>query len=165
VNKKNEPVLELAIMLKPIIDENEEYIREFNSSMSELLPELLDARIKYGNKTFVPDANSTLRFTYGYISGYKAGMNPHPEPFTHKSEVLKKNEIDNVDYRLTKQVKNMLMVSDFNQNLTDETGDVVVCMLYNMDTTGGNSGSPVMNKKGELVGVNFDRAYTATLKI
>jgi hypothetical protein len=47
--------------------------------------------------------------------------------------------------------------------LDPETGELLVCMLYNMDTTGGNSGSPVMDAEGNLVGVNFDRAYTATL--
>jgi hypothetical protein len=44
-----------------------------------------------------------------------------------------------------------------------KTGKVIVALLYNLDTTGGNSGSPVMNDKGELIGINFDRSFTATI--
>ncbi len=135
-----------------------------NDKLDEQLPLLLDAKLKYGNKKFIPDANSTLRFTYGYISGYKEGLNKHTAPFTHRKEIFDKNATDNVDYRLSTPVKELLRTDTIASSLLDpETNDLVVCMLYNLDTTGGNSGSPVMDANGNLVGVNFDRAYTATL--
>ncbi len=135
-----------------------------NDKLDEQLPHLLDAKLKYGKKKFIPDANSTLRFTYGYISGYKEGLNKHREPYTHRKEIFDKNATDNVDYRLSTPVRDLLKTEVIAQELLDPTtNDLVVCMLYNLDTTGGNSGSPVMDANGQLVGVNFDRAYTATL--
>jgi hypothetical protein len=160
----NDPLIALAETLSPELIKNDESNLEFSNKMSALLPSLLDARINYGGKKFIPDANATLRFTYGYISGYKEGLNPHTAPYTHRKEIFAKNETDHVDYRLSAPVKGLLNQDNVSQILLDpEKGDVVVCMLYNMDTTGGNSGSPVMNADGELIGVNFDRAYTATL--
>lgn len=138
--------------------------KAFADIMDGQLPLLLDAKLKYGNKTFIPDANSTLRFTYGYITGYKEGLNKHTAPYTHRSEIFAKNATDNIDYRLSPPVVSLLKTTDIAASLLDpESNDLVVCMLYNMDTTGGNSGSPVMDANGNLVGVNFDRAYTATL--
>ncbi|MES2616540.1 MAG: S46 family peptidase [Bacteroidota bacterium] len=136
----------------------------YNDFLDDQLPLLLEAKLKYSNKQFIPDANSTLRFTYGYITGYKQGLNKHTAPFTHRNEIFEKNATDNVDYRLSPPVKELLKTEQIAPSLLDpENNDLVVCMLYNMDTTGGNSGSPVMDANGNLVGVNFDRAYTATL--
>lgn len=160
----NDPITELALELMPELKENDLQNAAFTNRMSSLLPKLLEAKIKYAGKSFIPDANSTLRFTFGHISAYKSELNKHPEPYTLRSEIFEKNAIDNKDYRLGDSTKKMLMEKSVAPSLLDPaTGDVVVCMLYNMDTTGGNSGSPVMDANGNLVGVNFDRAYTATL--
>lgn len=159
-----DPITELAMELMPELKENDLQNSGFTNRMSSLLPRLLEAKIKYAGKSFIPDANSTLRFTFGHISGYKSELNKHPEPYTLRREIFEKNATDNKDYRLGDSTKKMLMEKSVAPSLLDPTsGDVVVCMLYNMDTTGGNSGSPVMDANGNLVGVNFDRAYTATL--
>lgn len=164
VYKGKDPLREMAKALLPVLKVIELRNNEVNSKLSALLPRLLEAKINYGNKRFIPDANATLRFTYGYISGYKEGLNKHTAPYTHIKEIFEKNETDNIDYRLSEPVMKLLKTTDINKTLLDpETGELVVCMLYNMDTTGGNSGSPVMDADGNLVGVNFDRAYTATL--
>lgn len=164
VYSNNDPLRKLAKELLPVLKNIEARNASITNSLNNLLPRLLEAKINYGKKGFIPDANATLRFTYGYISGYKEGLNKHPAPFTHKKEIFDKNATDNVDYRLSTPVKDLLAMDNIaNQLLDPETNDLVVCMLYNMDTTGGNSGSPVMDANGDLVGVNFDRAYTATL--
>jgi hypothetical protein len=151
---------ELAPLLKQIEDRN----NSINAQISNCMPALLEAKIKYTQKAFIPDANSTLRFTYGYISAYKTGLNKHPFPYTNRQEIFEKNASDNTDYRLSVPVKSLLLTQNIDPILLDpETGELLICMLYNMDTTGGNSGSPVMDADGNLVGVNFDRAYTATL--
>ncbi len=164
VYKNSDPLRQLAKAMLPVLKSIEVFNTEINNQLSALLPRLLEAKINYGNKRFIPDANATLRFTYGYISGYKEGLNKHTAPYTHRQEIFEKNATDNVDYRLSEPVMNLLKITDISKTLVDpETGDLIVCMLYNMDTTGGNSGSPVMDADGNLVGVNFDRAYTATL--
>lgn len=164
VYKEKGKLRTLAKALIPILKEIEDRNTSISAQLNNLMPTLLDARINYNQKKFIPDANSTLRFTYGYISAYKTGLNKHPEPYTQRKEIFEKNSTDNVDYRLSPAVKGLLQTENIAAELLDpETNDLVVCMLYNMDTTGGNSGSPVMDAEGNLVGVNFDRAYTATL--
>jgi hypothetical protein len=66
-------------------------------------------------------------------------------------------------FDVPQQLTALHKAKDFGQFKHSELKDVPVCMLYNMDTTGGNSGSPVLNAKGELVGLNFDRVYEATI--
>jgi hypothetical protein len=162
--KSKDPLLKLAEELGPVLDEILNRNTGIKNQLNNLLPNLLEARMKYDQKKFIPDANATLRFTYGYISGYKQGLNKHPLPYTYRKEIFEKNASDHEDYRLSAPVKELLLKDKIAQELLDaETGDLVICMLYNMDTTGGNSGSPVMDADGNLVGVNFDRAYTATL--
>lgn len=164
VYKNSDKLRKLAHALSPSLDKVADRSQYLNNNLNVLLPRLLEAKINYGNKRFIPDANSTLRFTYGYIKGYKEGLNKHPAPYTFRNEIFEKNATDNVDYRLSPEVKTMLQMQSVAKELLDpQTNELVMCMLYNMDTTGGNSGSPVMDGEGNLVGVNFDRAYTATL--
>lgn len=164
VYKEKSKLRTLAKAMIPTLKEIEDRNIFIGLQLSNQMPTLLEARINYNQKKFIPDANSTLRFTFGYISAYKTGLNKHPEPYTQRKEIFEKNASDNTDYRLSPAVKGLLQTENIAAELLDaETNDLVVCMLYNMDTTGGNSGSPVMDAEGNLVGVNFDRAYTATL--
>lgn len=164
VYNNRDKIQQLADKLLPELQKTGDYQTAITDKLNAQLPLLLEAKIKYANKKFIPDANATLRFTYGYISGYKEGLNKHPEPFTYRKEIFEKNATDNSDYRLSTSVRELLRSELISKDLLDaETNDLVICMLYNMDTTGGNSGSPVMDGNGNLVGVNFDRAYTATL--
>lgn len=164
VYENHDALQKLADKLLPTLQEVSQSQVWVNNQLNQQLPLLLEARIRYGNKKFIPDANATLRFTYGYISGYKQGLNPHPAPYTYRKEIFEKNGTDNQDYRLSTSVMELLRQQTIAAELLDPaTNDLVICMLYNMDTTQGNSGSPVMDANGQLVGVNFDRAYTATL--
>jgi hypothetical protein len=115
--------------------------------------------------SFIPDANGTLRFTYGYVRGYEPEDALIASPYTTVSGILEKTEgSTNTDYFLQSEfVKKMKTIEPADILKSNTNGSVVVGLLYNMDTTGGNSGSPIMDSKGRLVGVNFDRAYTATI--
>lgn len=156
--------------VKPFAAELYQYYRkiaaeaqERNNKINALLPKLADLKLAYHKNTFVPDANSTLRFTYGYVKGYWPDDAVYHQPFTTLRGIFEKAKEDG-DYFLEKEYLETYRSVQASDNLRIKPGgDVVVAMLYNMDTTGGNSGSPILNANGELIGVNFDRAFTATI--
>jgi hypothetical protein len=127
------------------------------------MPVYLDMRRDYKATQFIPDANSTLRLTYGYIRRYSPNDGEIHKPYTYLDGVFEKANTK-PDYRLPSVVADNLRIKDISPVFKDpETGKVIVGMLYNLDTTGGNSGSPVLNNRGELIGINFDRSFTATI--
>ena len=109
------------------------------------------------------EANSTLRLTYGYIRGYSPADATYMKPFTTLKGVLEKGASGEEEFRYPQRIRDRWQARDFGPYIKKELNDVPVNILYDMDTTGGNSGSPIMNARGELVGVNFDRAYDATI--
>lgn len=129
--------------------------------LAQLLPAYLDLKIASG-VDFVPDANSTLRLTYGNVKGYEPEDGVYQAPFTTVSGLLSKGTPSG-DYEINTQLVEAYKKGGSEAYHHPGLKDVPVGLLYNLDTTGGNSGSPVMNAQGELVGVNFDRAFTATI--
>jgi hypothetical protein len=134
-----------------------------DSELSLLQAKMVDAKAKFKKVEFVPDANSTLRITYGTIKGYNPSDGVYHAPFTGVKGILEKNDTGNEDFVMPDILRELYTKQDFGNFVHAPIKDVPVGFLYNMDTTGGNSGSPILNAKGELVGVNFDRAYTATI--
>ncbi len=131
--------------------------------LSKLMPRYIGLREKLLQSQFIPDANSTLRLTYGYIRSYSPNDGESHSPYTSLDGIFEKANTSN-DYRLPSMVADKLRKENIPQIFKDpKTGKVVVGILYNMDTTGGNSGSPVLNAQGELIGINFDRSFTATI--
>lgn len=157
----NDPLLTFAHELNTEINYFDEEDKKREAELNLLMAKYVDAKTVYQNKSFVPDANATLRFTYGYVKGYSPNDAEYHAPFTSLSGVIQKE--DGVDYELLPIIKELYAARDYGNLLKPSINDLPVNFLYNLDTTGGNSGSPVMNAKGELVGVNFDRAYTATI--
>lgn len=157
----NDPLLSFAHELNTEINYFDEEDKKREAELNLLMAKYVDAKTVYQNKSFVPDANATLRFTYGYVKGYSPNDAEYHAPFTSLSGVIQKE--DGVDYELLPIIKELYAARDYGDLLKPSINDLPVNFLYNLDTTGGNSGSPVMNAKGELVGVNFDRAYTATI--
>lgn len=135
------------------------------ANINEILPRLNDLEQARSGDLFIPDANGTLRFTYGYVKGYDPQDAVHFSPFTTINGIIQKNQgTTNPDYYMEEEIINKMQTIQPSDVLKHPKHDaVVVAFLYNMDTTGGNSGSPIMDSKGRLVGVNFDRAYTATI--
>ncbi|MFB5946902.1 S46 family peptidase [Albibacterium profundi] len=131
--------------------------------LNKLMGDYVAVKERFQKKDFIPDANSTLRLTFGYIRGYSPADATYVTPFTTIKGIIEKGRIDNPEYDYPEKIRQEWEAKNFGKYAMDELGDVPVNMLYNMDTTGGNSGSPIMNSKGELVGVNFDRAYDATI--
>ncbi|MEJ5996095.1 S46 family peptidase [Pedobacter sp. Du54] len=131
--------------------------------LNKLMGDYVNVKEKFLQKDFIPDANSTLRLTYGHVRGYSPADANFMAPYTTIRGILEKGATGNPEYTYPSQIKSLWESKDFGPFIKKELNDVPVCFLYNMDTTGGNSGSPIMNAYGELIGVNFDRAYGATI--
>lgn len=131
--------------------------------LNKLMGNYVTVKEKFMKKDFIPDANSTLRLTYGHVRGYSPADASYMAPYTTIKGILDKGATGNADYGYPAAIKTLWDAKDFGSFAKKELGDVPVAFLYNMDTTGGNSGSPIMNAHGELIGVNFDRAYEATI--
>ncbi len=135
---------------------------EREGKLNLLLAQFMDAKKLWLRKSFVPDANQTLRLTYGYIKGYSPTDAVYYEPITTLKGIIEKGK-ESGDYKLPEKIKELYNKKDFGQFADNKYKDVPVAILYNTDTSGGNSGSPVMDAYGKLIGVNFDRPFEATI--
>jgi len=158
----NDPLLELVQELEEV---NESEIKRSDlreSKLNILLPKYMEAKRLWFSKDFIPDANNTLRLTYGNVKGYSPADATYYSPITTLRGVIEKGK-ENGDYEINKKLLELYNKNDLGQFKDEKLNDVPVAILYNTDTSGGNSGSPVLDAYGQLVGVNFDRAYEATI--
>ncbi|MCK5059315.1 MAG: S46 family peptidase, partial [Candidatus Aminicenantes bacterium] len=130
--------------------------------LDSLLSRLIDVKKQFLGKEFIPDANSTLRLTFGKIRGYSPADAVFYLPLTTVGGIVKKHTGKD-PFNAPQKLLDLHKARDFGPFKHPELNDVPVAMLYDMDTVGGNSGSPVLNAKGELVGLNFDRVFEATI--
>jgi hypothetical protein len=108
------------------------------------------------------DANLTLRVTYGKIEGYEPKDGVYYQAFTTLQGVMEKADPNISDYVVPEKLKRLYRQKDYGA-YTDATGEVPIAFCASNHTTGGNSGSPVLNQNGELIGVNFDRCWEGTM--
>jgi hypothetical protein len=162
VAQLNDPFVSLAAKLAPLQQELRNVRQRRNAELSKLAALLIDVKQQYLQKDFLPDANSTLRFTYGHIRGYSPADATYLSPITTLTGVMQKTT-EEFPYATPQAVRDLYKARDYGRYKLPKSNELPVAILYNTDTTGGNSGSPVMNAKGELVGVNFDRAWGATI--
>lgn len=107
-----------------------------------------------------PDANSTMRTTYGTVCDYFPADGVHYNYFTTTKGILEKEIPGDPEFDVAPKLKKLILDKDFGQ-YADEDGTLHVCFLSNNDITGGNSGSPIMNGNGELIGLAFDGNWEA----
>jgi len=110
-------------------------------------------------KLYAPNANSQIRLTYGKVGGYPIKDGLHAKFYTTLDGVLAKEEPDNREFTIPEKLKKLHQENNYG-NYAEE-GKLHVCFLTNNDITGGNSGSPVINSKGELIGCAFDGNWEA----
>ncbi|MCC6550273.1 MAG: S46 family peptidase [Ignavibacteriaceae bacterium] len=157
-----DPLLSYSARVADEIVPLEKEYDALNGRLLPLMAKMLDVKKMWQKKSFIPDANSTLRLTYGYIRGYSPRDATYLSPITTLRGLIEKS-YGGGDYTIPYRLKELYDEKDYGKFVHPKLGDVPVAILYNMDTTGGNSGSPVMNANGELIGVNFDRAFEATI--
>jgi hypothetical protein len=155
-----DPMIDFAAALRRDVRAMEEANRRREGEMITREPRLLEALAAWKGTILYPDANSTLRFTYATVKGYSPRDAVLYLPFTTLHGVIEKNtgvEPFACPPRLLAAAK----LDDFGRYVDPTLHDVPSCFLTTNDITGGNSGSPVMNGNGELVGLAFDGNYEA----
>ena len=129
-----------------------------NDEIQKLNREYMSAQMEFDKeRIFYPDANSTLRITYGTIKGYYSKDAVYFTYYTTLKGIMEKDNPEIYDYDVPEKLRELYKTKDYGRYTQD--GEVPVCFIANNHTTGGNSGSPVINAEGQLIGVNFDRAW------
>jgi len=123
--------------------------RTFIAGLREMNPKL----VAY------PDANSTMRMTYGKVEDYFPADAVHYDYFTTLKGVMQKEDPKNEEFIVEKKLKDLFQAKDYGPY--GQNGNMIVCFLTTNDITGGNSGSPVINGDGQLIGLAFDGNWEA----
>jgi len=158
----NDPFIKIIENIYPLSEENQEMYVSFAANVTDLRKQYIDALYEWKGSTLYPDANSTMRFTSGPVKGYTPTDAVWYKPFTSLNGVLQKDTgVEPFD--APKKLVKLAIKKDYGQWEDPELKDVPVAFLHQCDITGGNSGSPVMNAKGEIIGVAFDGNYEAMI--
>jgi len=136
--------------MRSFLQKKEKGYRLLTKGLREMLP----------NEDWSPDANSTMRMTYGSIGSYEPKDGVTYDYYTTLSGVMEKEDETNPEFFVPKKLKELYQNKDYGQ-YADKNGDLPVGLISNNDITGGNSGSPLINAKGELIGVAFDGNWEA----
>jgi hypothetical protein len=129
-----------------------------NEKIQNLNKDYMSAQMEYDReRVFYPDANLSLRITYGTVKGYFSKDAVYFTYYTTLKGIMEKDNPEIYDYNVPPRLRELYKMKDYGRYTQD--GEVPVCFIANNHTTGGNSGSPVINADGQLIGVNFDRAW------
>ena len=117
-------------------------------------------------RAFFPDANLTLRVAYGKVAGYEYADGEYHLPQTTLEGIMEKDNPEIYDYNIPQALRDVFATKDYGRWGTTINGryTVPVCFIATNHTTGGNSGSPVLNGRGELIGINYDRKWLSTMR-
>ncbi len=137
------------------------YLGKVYRDLDELNHRYLKAYLEWKNTGLhYPDANFSMRLTYGSIQDYKAKDAVHYLHQTYVQGIIEKEDSLNDEFIVPSKLQQLYASKDFG-SYADSSGQVPVCFISNNDITGGNSGSPVINGKGELIGCAFDGNWEA----
>ncbi|WP_314439785.1 S46 family peptidase [Massilia timonae] len=164
--KSDDPFIALAVRLHDAGMALEERRNEIDGNLERVIPQYMAAVIawkKSQGKPVYPDANSTLRVTYGTVSPFSPRDGLVKGPFTTVEGILEK-ETGKDPFIVPAPLKEAIQGKRYGVFKDAALGTVPVNFLSSADTTGGNSGSAVMNKNGELIGLNFDSTYESITK-
>jgi len=163
--RSDDGFIRLAVALYPATLAMEAEDEAIAGEFDAVRPRFMEALIAYQQsrgQTVYPDANGTLRVTFGNVEGYEPRDAVWYEPFTTPEGILEKDtgkEPFNAPAPLLAAVR----ARDYGPYTLASLGSIPVCFLSTLDTTGGNSGSPTLNARGELVGLLFDGAWESLL--
>ncbi len=141
--------------------------REYNTKINDLRRVYMEGQMKmipevFPERNLYPDANFTLRVTYGKVGGFKPRDAVEYRHFTTLDGIMQKENPDIYDYVVTDRLRELYEAKDFGR-YADKDGSMHVAFIAGNHTTGGNSGSPILNAEGKLLGLNFDRTWEGTM--
>lgn len=131
--------------------------RDYNAAHKTWVKGMMDLKQSAGQPIY-PDANSTLRLTYGRVRPYSPADGVEYGYYTTLRGVMQKEDPDNHEFVVPARLKQLYQEKDYGRYALPD-GEMPVCFIVDTDNTGGNSGSPVFNARGQLIGTGFDRNY------
>lgn len=161
---EKDPVFQLADdFYSMYTDRYQEEIRKMTIETDSLMRIYMQAKMEMQPmRRFYPDANFTLRIAYGNVDGYNPDDAVSFRYYTTMDGIMEKEDPDIFDYKVDNKLKELYSSGDFGR-YADKDGTMRVCFTATNHTTGGNSGSPVLNGDGHLIGINFDRCWEGTM--
>lgn len=137
-------------------------LNEIQARTNQLQRNYMQAQMEvFKDRLFYPDANSTLRITYGKINGYTPADGKRYDYYTYLDGVMEKYIPGDYEFEVPQKLRDLYKNKDFGPY--GKNGKMPVCFIATNHTSGGNSGSPVLDAKGHLVGLNFDRVWEGTM--
>ena len=165
----NDPIAEFVNAIAPLRAHVSKYAYRNFSNIPDIerwFRPYVKALMEWDKKrAFFPDANLTLRVAYGKVAGYEYADGEYHLPQTTLEGIIAKDNPEIYDYNVPQALRDAYATKDYGRWGIELNGKytVPVCFIATNHTTGGNSGSPVLNRKGELIGVNFDRTWLSTM--
>ncbi|MBB3224715.1 S46 family peptidase [Pseudoduganella umbonata] len=166
LEKSADPFMQLAVKMHAFALALEDRSKESEGNLEKVIPQYMSAVIawkKSQGKPVYPDANSTLRVTYGTVDAYSPKDGITKGPFTTVEGIVEKHTGKD-PFDAPKALLDAVKAKRYGQFKDPVLGTVPVNFLSSADTTGGNSGSAIVNKRGELIGLNFDSTYESITK-
>ena len=157
LRQSDDPVIQFVLTVRPLTKSIEDAGHIYAGQMALLGPQYVEARKTYYGRPLAPDANGTLRVTYGTVRGYRPTPDADKyEPFTTLTELVAKHT-GKKPFNAPQNLLDAAKAGPYEPPFaSEELGDVPVDFLADLDITGGNSGSATLNRKGQLVGLVFD---------
>lgn len=160
---ENDPLIKLTTAL------NEAYGKQVTPKLSEIQDQINELQRKYmkaiielfPDRSFYPDANGTMRITYGKINGYQPRDGVRYLPVTYLEGVVEKYVPGDYEFDVPAKLLELYEKKDYGDYA--DNGKMPVCFIGSNHTTGGNSGSPAIDAHGNLIGLNFDRVWEGTM--
>ena len=160
--KLNDSFIALAANLEKELKTLREKENALNQERNDLKKVYMEAVLAKHEGRIAPDANSSIRFTYGSVKGYRPKDAVVYAPFTTLKGVMEK-ETGEFPFIVPEKLKKLYNAKDFGRYADKNLEDIAICFLNTTNVTGGNSGSPVLNARGEQVGIVFDMTYESVI--
>ena len=150
-------LMEFSTSYRPMMEEVNKNSEEFGKAKKAYMKGLMEMN---GNNPIYPDANFTMRLTYGKVGGYSPKDGVTYNYYTTLEGIMQKENPEDPEFIVPAKLKELYQNKDYGKYAL-ANGEMPVCFLTNNDITGGNSGSDVLNAKGELIGLAFDGNWEA----